>query len=188
MKSISKLGSYPTGLPLLADSIVESHLARILLLIHLAGRAGRIDGLTKMAKLDFFARYPAFFEVAKQAEESTPLDGSLTTSSQVVESAMVRHHYGPWDKRYYQVLSHLESKGLVTISKVKRTYVISLTELGKDKANQVANLESFSTLSARMREIKKHFGAKGGTYLKSLIYKLFDKEVANQSMGKTIEP
>ena len=75
--------------------------------MHICGKAGRIDGLTKMAKLDFFTRYPDFFEVARAAVETHAESGSVGTAD-AVESSMVRHHYGPWDKRYYQVLAHLE--------------------------------------------------------------------------------
>lgn len=82
---------------LAADDIVEFHAARLLLLLSVCGVSGRIDGLTKMAKLDFFARYPHFFEVARAA--AGPLHAldapSRTESDEAVEAAMVRHHYGP---------------------------------------------------------------------------------------------
>ena len=67
MKSIKQIGFAPVSLPLSADNIVEFHAARILLLISLCGTGNRIDGLTKMAKLDFFVRYPDLFAVAKNA-------------------------------------------------------------------------------------------------------------------------
>jgi hypothetical protein len=60
MKSLNRLGARSVSLPLSADDIVEFHAARLLLLLSVCGVAGRIDGLTKMAKLDFFARYPDF--------------------------------------------------------------------------------------------------------------------------------
>jgi len=52
--------SQPISLPLAADDILEFHAARLLLLLEICGTAGRIDGLTKMAKLDFFKRYLDF--------------------------------------------------------------------------------------------------------------------------------
>ncbi len=141
MKSYSHLGGHPASLPLLADEIVEFHLARLLLLIRLCGTANRIDGLTKLAKLDFFARYPDFFLEARRELEPDP---SLAEPIQgdgrgAVESAMVRHHYGPWDKRYYHVLAHLEAKQLVSVKKDKRSYKIELTELGVERANTFVN-------------------------------------------------
>ena len=72
-----------------------------MLLMHICG-VKRIDGLTKMAKLDFFARYPDFFEAARSAiapknREAVSDDGPM---DERVELAMIRHHYGPWEKRY----------------------------------------------------------------------------------------
>ena len=117
MKSIRHIGRSPVSLPLAADSIVEFHAARLLLLISLCGTADRIDGLTKMAKLDFFVRYPDFFAAAKEDQTPNP------QVSGAVESAMIRHHYGPWDKRYYHILAYLESKQLIQIVKHKNSFV-----------------------------------------------------------------
>src|SRR5262245_4758061 len=111
MRSLSRVGLRSVSLPLAADDIVEFHAARLLLLMGICGWNGRIDGLTKLAKLDFFARYPDFFDAARLAMADQ--DGNRSDqagASDAVESAMVRHHYGPWDKRYYQVLAHLEGK------------------------------------------------------------------------------
>jgi hypothetical protein len=152
------------------------------------GVSGRIDGLTKMAKLDFFVRYPDFFEAARAA---SALAGAAdardrTEPDEAIESAMVRHHYGPWDKRYYHVLAHLEAKRLVTITKEGNSYRIALTDPGRDCARELAARASFAPLVARMREVKKVFGAKSGTYLKDLIYRLFDAEVGRRPLGKVI--
>ena len=60
-RSLNRIAGRSIALPLSADDIIEFHLARLLLLLKFCGTAGRIEGLTKMAKLDFFARYPDFF-------------------------------------------------------------------------------------------------------------------------------
>jgi hypothetical protein len=62
MKSILNLHTHPAGMPLLADDVVEFHAGRLLLLLKFCGQRGYIDGLTKLAKLDFFVRYPHFFD------------------------------------------------------------------------------------------------------------------------------
>ena len=63
MRSLNRVGAQPRpAWPLAADDIVEFHAARLLLLMEICGVKGRIDGLTKMAKLDFFSRYPDFFQ------------------------------------------------------------------------------------------------------------------------------
>ncbi|HEY9235233.1 MAG TPA: hypothetical protein VIP08_09390 [Phenylobacterium sp.] len=184
MKSLAHLGSQAASLPLAADDILEFHAARLLLLMHVCGTSGRIDGLTKMAKLDFFTRYPDFFEVARAAIE--PGDAAPPGVDDAVESSMVRHHYGPWDKRYYQVLGALEAKQLITVTKHKQSFQIGLSPLGKERAKVLAARPSFQDLIARQREVKKVFGSKSGTFLKDLIYRLFDKEVGKRTLGQVI--
>jgi hypothetical protein len=181
MRSLNRLGTRPVSLPLAADEVVEFHAARLLLLLHICGTSGHIDGLTKMAKLDFFARYPDFFEAAR---------GQISvasTKAATVESAMLRHHYGPWDKRYYHVLAHLEAKRLITVAKYKKTFRIALTDLGVDRAKRLGGLASFTMLVARMKEIKKAFGARSGSSLKDMIYEMFDREVGQRPLGEVIE-
>lgn len=189
MRSLNRLATRSVSLPLAADDVVEFHAARLLLLIKICGVAGHIDGLTKMAKMDFFARYPDFFEVAKKAAKTDIKEAEHEdrTDARSVESAMVRHHYGPWDKRYYQVLSVLEAKGLVGITKEGRAFRIALTELGDQRAKVLLSKSSFNNLISRMREIKKVFGNKSGNTIKNLIYELFDAEVGQRPMGEVIE-
>jgi hypothetical protein len=188
MKSINRLAAQPASLPLAADDILEFHAARLLLLMQICGTAGRIDGLTKMAKLDFFTRYPDFFAVARAAESDVgPIPPSSEGAGETVESSMVRHHYGPWDKRYYHVLAHLEAKQLITVIKDGKSYKITLTPLGKERANALAALPSFATLVDRLKQVREVFGKKTGTYLKNLIYRLFDREVGRRKMGKVIK-
>ena len=188
MKSFRQLGGHPASLPLMADEIVEFHLARLLLLIRICGISNRIDGLTKLAKLDFFARYPDFFAEARGALKlSAPFDELPDRQDpSPVESAMVRHHYGPWDKRYYHVLAHLEAKQLISIQKAKSAYKIQLTALGIERADGLAKCESFIGLVDRMRSIKSVFGGKSGSFLKKHIYAVFDQEVGRKSLGEEI--
>jgi DNA-binding PadR family transcriptional regulator len=186
MRSIRHLGNRPMSLPLSADDIIEFHLARLLLLLNVCGVAGRIDGLTKMAKLDFFVRYPEFFDVARRASNGEQLPVPASTE-RTVESAMVRHHYGPWDKRYYQILAHLEAKQLITVSKEGKSYRIALTQIGRERANALAARPSYTSLVERMREVKQVFGSKTGNSLKALIYEVFETEVRQRPMGEVIE-
>ncbi len=188
MKSLNHMGMRPVSLPLAADDVLEFHAARLLLLLSTCGVAGRIDGLTKMAKLDFFVRYPDFFEVAKAATTPVHATPASVTSEpdDTVESAMVRHHYGPWDKRYYHVLAYLEARRMITVSKDKSLFRIMLTDLGHERAKRLLARPSFDPLVERMRQVKKTFGSKSGSFLKKLIYRLFDQEVGKRPMGETI--
>jgi hypothetical protein len=189
MKSLNRIGMVPASIPLAAEDVVEFHAARLLLLLSLCGTSGRIDGLTKLAKLDFFARYPDFFAAAKAATQTRTATLQATVPSapvDAVESAMVRHHYGPWDKRYYHVLAHLEAKGLIQVSKDGRAYRIVLTDQGRERAKTLTVRPSFEALAARMRDLKKTFGGRTGTSLKNLVYQLFEEEVGRRSLGQVI--
>lgn len=182
MKSVQNLNADPIGVPLSADDLLEFHAARLLLLFRFCGTAGRINGLTKMAKLDFFVRYPDFFN---QACETLGLAAESATQS--VESSMIRFHYGPWDDRYYHVLAYLESRELVTVSKDKNMFKLSLTDLGTDLAKALAGDDSYAGLVEQMKRVKKALGSKAGSTLKNLVYRVFEKEVAERRMGETIE-
>lgn len=187
MKSLIRLGACPVSLPLAADDIVEFHAARLLLLLNICGISGRIDGLTKMAKLDFFTRYPDFFDAARLGSSPASSNASGETFTyETIESAMVRHHYGPWDKRYYHVLAYLEARQLITVTKAGKTYRIALTVLGQERAKLLGGTASFAPLVERMREVKAVFGAKTGSFLKKLIYRLFDAEVGKRPLGEVI--
>lgn len=182
MKSFNSVGRVSTSLPLVADDITELHAARLLLLLKHCGQEGAISGLTKLAKLDFFVRYPEFFN--RIAEH---LKKKARSPSDEVESLMVRHHYGPWDKRYYQVLAFLEARCLIVVNKRGSAYEFSLTALGDARASVLSQSKSFSMLIQQIDAVKKVLGRKPGTELKNLIYKVFDAEVRNKKLGEIIQ-
>ena len=157
MKSFAYIDSIPPSLPLAAEDITEFHSARILLLLQHCGTGSRIEGLTKFAKLDFFVRYPDFFAAATGSSENT-----LRTKA--VESAMIRYHYGPWDKRYYSILSNLEARGLITTQLKGKAVNIRLTKEGLQRAKSLSEMSSYEPLTERMKSVKKAFGLKSGNY------------------------
>lgn len=181
VKLAAQLALYPAARPLNADQVVEYHTARILLLVHLCGSREQIHGLTKLAKLDFFVRYPSFFERA-----AAELQSSLTAGTSSVDSAMVRHHYGPWDPRYYQILAYLEARELIGISKVRRAFVFSLTQSGTSAARMLAAAPPYAEVVAHMKNVKLLLGGKSGDWLKNLVYRVFDEEVAKLAQGAVI--
>jgi hypothetical protein len=182
MKSIYDLANLPAGMSLLADDILEFHAARLLLLLGLCGVSNRIEGLTKLAKLDFFVRYPQFFDKACAVSKET-----IKSASTVVESSMVRHHYGPWDHRYYEILAYLRSRGLIQVEKEKNTYKFKLTDTGKKQMKLLEKDPNYEQLCQQMRLVKLAFGKKTGSSLKNLIYSIFQDEVAEKLLGEIIE-
>lgn len=181
MKSMQELSKVPAGMPLLADDIVEFHAARLLLLLGICGVSGRIDGLTKLAKLDFFVRYPEFFNKAAAANES------IRSASKIVESSMVRYHYGPWDKRYYEIIAYLRSRGLIQITQKNNTYIFQLTSLGEGKVKLLKTDLGYRNLCEQMKRVKSAFGRKAGSTLKNMIYQIFQEEVTNRTLDEVIE-
>jgi len=182
MKSMQELSKVPAGMPLLADDIIEFHAARLLLLLGICGVSGRIEGLTKLAKLDFFVRYPEFFNKAAAAANE-----SIRSASRIVESSMVRYHYGPWDKRYYEIIAYLRSRGLIQITQEKNTYIFKLTLLGNEKVKLLKKQLAYKTLCEQMLCVKKAFGQKAGSTLKNMIYKVFQEEVTKKTLDEVIE-
>ena len=134
-----------------------------------------------MAKLDFFVRYPQFFNTACQT-----LGLPSESATKTVESSMIRFHYGPWDERYYHILAYLEGKRLLTVTKENQTFTLSLTEEGRRLADRLAEDEAFAPLIEQMRRVKKALGDKPGSTLKNLIYQIFEKEVALRPLGEKI--
>ncbi|MBX3260094.1 MAG: hypothetical protein KF782_10415 [Labilithrix sp.] len=181
MKLTAELAQYPAGRPLNADQIVEYHAARLLLLMHLCGTKGEIHGLTKLAKLDFFVRYPAFFERATKELDAQSVAGTLMD-----EATMVRHHYGPWDPRYYQLLAFLEGRELIAVEKEKKTFIFALTDLGTELAKRLSAASPFVELVQHMKQVKGVFSEKSGDWLKKIVYRVFDDEVAKLSLGEVI--
>jgi hypothetical protein len=180
MKTLRNLAGRPAASPLVADDVLEFHAGRLLLLLSICGgTTGAISGLTKMAKLDFFVRYPDFFRAVQSRGKSPREDGA-------VEAAMIRHHYGPWDKRYYHLLAYLEARQLISVSLRGRSYRIALTALGKTIAKKLVSSDSFADLLKHMRDVNEKFGRKTGNELKTLIYETFGEEVAEQELGSVI--
>jgi hypothetical protein len=93
------------------------------------------------------------------------------------DSAMVRHHYGPWDPRYYQVLAYLEGRELITVEKEKKTFIFGLTDAGAQLARELASAPAYSDLVLHMRKVRGLFGGKSGDWLKKLVYRVFDNGV-----------
>lgn len=187
MKSIKNIVRTPAGISLTSDGIIEFHAARILLLIAVCGSKSKtreghaIEGLTKLAKLDFFVRYPTFFN-----KVSTYLKKQAQIDSQEVDSKMIRFHYGPWDKRYYQVLPYLEARGIIKIEKHDKQYLFILTSIGEGIAKQLKDVKDYNEIIEKMNIVGKTFRSTSGNRLKEIIYEVFKKEVADKNLDDII--
>lgn len=165
------------------------HMSRLLVLIDAfsgSDQNGSVEGVTKLAKLDFLLRYPANLERALAARGvNRDLAGVKDYERQNVESAMVRFRYGPWDFRYRRFLNLLVSKGLIHLHVSGRTIHISATAAGHAIAATLASAEEFEQLRNRVRLLKTHFDF-GGTTLMKFIYATFP-ELTNLRYGVPID-
>lgn len=162
----------------------ELHTARLLLLLDaFAGdeRTGAIEGLTKMAKLDFLLRYPMMLERALKAKGRSTREVQLEDHEcHSVESEMVRYRFGPWDHRYREFLNILVAKGLASISVEGRTVVITITETGRNRARRLARDDLFAKYTRRATLLKRHFDLTA-TNLMRFIYDTFPEVVSLRS-------
>jgi len=166
------------------DQSPELHAARLLLLLNAfaeQGQGGAIEGLTKLAKLDFLLRYPVMLERALYAKGRSTREVQLEDHERhSVESEMVRYRFGPWDHRYREFLNILIARGLASVSIEGRKVVISATEEGRNRARLLAANELFEQYARRAKLLKKHFDLTA-TSLMQFIYETFPEIVSLRS-------
>ena len=171
----------------LEDS-ADLHAGRILLLMDaFSGEDDDgVEGLTKLAKLDFLLRYPVALE------RMLSFQGHKTTEAEVkahergsVESTMIRYRYGPWDPRHRKLVNLLVAKGLATVLTGGRTVIFRTTVAGKDAAAKLRQADEFAAVDARAKVLAKRFDI-GGTALMKKVYEVFP-EISSLSSGAEID-
>jgi hypothetical protein len=110
------------------DNEIDAHAARILVLIATfsdPGKGTRLEGLTKLAKLDFLLRYPTMLEKALRAKQK-PAEGVQVQDYErrCVESRMVRYRFGPWDHNYGKIVNVLLARRLIDAKLEGRTVTL----------------------------------------------------------------
>jgi hypothetical protein len=164
------------------------HMSRLLLLINVfaaSSREGSIEGLTKLAKLDFLLRYPSNLERALVARGAKPQEARVMDFERTnVEARMIRYKYGPWDFRYRRFINLLVAKGLVHVYVKGRTVHLGITKTGREIAEQLEADSNFCGLQDRAVLLKRHFDL-SATNLMNFIYKTFP-EISNLAYGETI--
>jgi hypothetical protein len=170
------------------DKDEQSHLARILILLRTfdSGKGPSLEGITKLAKLDFLLRYPTYFERAMQVRNVSAKQIKLQDyERKTVESEMVRYRFGPWDHRYRKFLNLLTARGLVNIDTTGKAVLIALTEKGKQSAAELAESEAFQPLLNRAELLKKHLNLRPAEIMR-FIYSTFP-EISTLAYDETIK-
>ncbi|MFI9105808.1 hypothetical protein ACIGXA_35415 [Streptomyces fildesensis] len=155
------------------------HQARVLLLVNAVskapGHARKLDGLTKLAKMDFLLRYPALAPVVlEQLSGSDPrlnLSQEEIAAPTEVEAPMVRYKYGPWDDRYYAIIGALVGRGLLKYAKGRKGSVaLTTTKEGRRLAEDMGKARDWKALSERSEAIADASSGLTGNAIKDLIY------------------
>lgn len=176
-----------------AENTDGLHLARLLVLLRSADSVGKIkpkpvEGITKLAKLDFLLRYPIYLERALiQLGKSPDAAAVLPRERTTVETKMIRFRYGPWDGRYRRWLSLLSARGLITLSMNGRKIEIGLTDSGRTVADGLINRPNFKDLAERGAVVIKTVGSMPATKLKDFVYEIVP-EITGMKWGEEIAP
>lgn len=153
---------------------IEHQQIRVLILVAevaaIAGNANKLDGLTKLAKLDFLSRYPDVQPLV--ARELYGIEPTADTNDVLSSDLpMIRHKFGPWDDRYYPVIGALVGRGLANYAKGRRGSVaISLTADGKKVIRSLREDSRWSPVFDSYSRVASGFGLETGNRLKDAIY------------------
>lgn len=155
------------------------HQSRVLLLVNAVaadpGHQRKLDGLTKLAKLDFLVRYPGFAGIILDGVDDSDgrlhLESSDRLTPTDVDDPMVRYKYGPWDDRYYPVVGALVSRGLLRYVRGRRGSVaLAPTASGQRLAVELSADASWREVADRCNIVAQASAGLTGNALKERIY------------------
>lgn len=157
--------------------------ARLLLLIDaFSSSSTGLEGRTKLAKLDFFLRYPHFLKRALRIREPTIEIEILAAEGDNIENRMVRYRYGPWDPAYFALLGRLIGKQLIQVVPTPKGLSYKTTGMGRLVAQRLQKEQSWADIAQRISLLKKYLNLSGST-LKMFIYENFP-EVSEANWGQ----
>lgn len=177
------------------ENLDDFHLGRLLVLLGSADarkssaltKAKAVEGITKLAKLDFLLRYPTSLERALEKLGRDPHDAKVLPRERTsIEAKMVRFRYGPWDARYRRWLGLLAARGLVSLGVQGNTVQIGLSDAGRELAAQFRGDPLFADLVQRADLVIRAVGAMSATRLKDFVYEAVP-EIVNLKWGEDIE-
>jgi hypothetical protein len=174
----------------------EFNEARLLLLLKAAAgkeeTAKPLDGIMKLAKMDFLLRYPnmlvrALNVIGESKKSALAAAAAIPEEDRdTIEARMIRFRFGPWDPRYRRWLSILVAKQLAIVYREGRTVKIQLSKAGMALAEQLAEVEAFKPLAERARIVNSAVGSMPSTKITAFVYKIAP-EIVNMKWGNAIE-
>lgn len=147
-----------------------------------------IVGTTKVVKLDFLLRYPTILEQALLMKKKTGKYLNIKDYERgLVESKMIRYRFGPWDDRYWSILSTMESMKLLNIVKIDGVTNYLLTNNGKKIADKLETDPIYADYAKRSKTIVANFGYYTATGLMKKVYEI-RPELTKMKLGEEILP
>src|ERR1700733_6901781 len=177
-----------------AENEDDLHLARLLVLLGsadarkttLATKARAVEGITKLAKMDFLLRYPTCLErVLAKLDRDPELVAVQPRERTSIETKMIRFRYGRWDARYRRWLGLLSARGLVRLALEGNTIVIGLTDAGRILAGTLRETDLFKEIASRSDLTTKAVGSFSATRLKDFVYDAVP-EISDMKWGEEI--
>jgi len=150
----------------------EGEIRLLLLIDAFSNQTGGLQGRTKLAKLDFFLRYPAFLRRALEIRHAALDDNQSFMSANPIEERMVRYRYGPWDPSYFALLGSLLGRGLIYVVPYNRGLGYKTTDKGAGLAENMRSDSAWEEVSASTGLLRNHLNL-AGTTLKNFIYDHF---------------
>jgi hypothetical protein len=166
--------------PYLPSSEGEGRL--LILIDNFTTPTKNLEGRTKLAKLDFFLRYPDYLRRALEirgADDEVPAGDASP-----LEQRMVRYRYGPWDPAYFALLGSLIGRKLVVPVAEGKGVGYRSTALGRTVARELAAHYAWEDIAKRAKLLRRYLDL-SGTNLKNLIYEHFP-EVTAARWGKEL--
>ena len=170
------------------ESSDSFHLARLLILLDAcAGRRNRpVEGIMKLAKLDFLLRYPnclvRALEAVGREDDARTIDEDERNT---VEARMVRFRFGPWDSRYRRWIGLLVSRRLAHTYRDGQTVKVQLTDDGRKLAEVLKSEGEFVELARRSKLVSVAVGRYSATKLRNFVYEVFP-EIVDMKWGEGI--
>lgn len=149
----------------------EGEIRLLLLIDAFSNQPGGLQGRTKLAKLDFLLRYPAFLRRALAERAPSHGDAELPEANPI-EQRMVRYRYGPWDPSYFALLGSLIGRGLIEVVPYDRGLGYKTTGSGSALAGRMREHPSWSGTANATALLRRYFNL-SGTTLKRRVYEWF---------------
>lgn len=169
-----------------AEKNNDFHIIRLLILLSALKPDQTVAGITKLAKLDFLLRYPSCLEKALRKLGYKKNFYIAEFEKNTIESAMIKFHYGPWDKRYREWISIMQAKDLISVFSKGKTVYIGINENGRTLINQISGNEHYIEYISRSKIIVQKFNSYSSKKLLEFMYATFP-ELSHMKSGEEIQ-